>query len=750
MSSEDNALSYHQYPRPGKVAIEPTKPCVTAHDLSLAYTPGVAEPCRRIAENKEDVYRYTSKGNLVAVVTNGTAVLGLGNIGPEAAKPVMEGKAVLFKSFADIDVFDLELQCRTPEEFINTVEALAPTFGGINLEDIKSPECFYIEKELQKRLSIPVFHDDQHGTAIITAAAFLNALELVKKKIEDIILVVSGAGAAAVSCVELLLSLGLKRENVIMCDSVGVIFEGRDEHMNEVKRKFAVNTEKRTIADALDGADAFLGLSTKGVINAEMLRAMNDNPIVFAMANPDPEIDYPTAKSARKDIIMATGRSDYPNQVNNVLGFPFIFRGALDVRASAINEEMKIAAVKALADLAKETVPESVRRAYGNADFSFGAEYLIPKPFDPRVLYWVAPAVAQAAMDSGVARLSININDYTLELKGKQNHGREMLRGYHGLARRSKTKRIAFPEGSNPKVIKAALMAKEEGVAEPVLLGRREFVEETAERLDVDLSLFEVIDPVEDSRFDDYVEKYYAIHCRRGFTRTDAFRSIRKAHNFACLMLSEGAVDGLICGIDRYYAEMVRPILRIIGRRPGTSTAAACYVVSIRDRLLFLADTAINTDLSAEKLASIAEMTADLAISMDIEPKVAMLSYSNFGSVHHPDTSKVREAAKLVKSRNPDLVVEGEMQADTALVGSILEEDYPFSLLKEPANVLVFPSMQSGNIAYKLLQRLGEARVVGPIILGLKAPAYVMQRHATVDEIFNMTTVAVGQATLKS
>ena len=750
MSTEENALSYHQYPRPGKVAVHPTKPCVTSHDLSLAYTPGVAEPCLRIAENPDDVFRYTSKGNLVAVVTNGTAVLGLGNIGPEAAKPVMEGKAVLFKSFAEIDVFDLELNCATPDAFIEAVAALEPTFGGINLEDIKAPECFYIEEQLRKRMSIPVFHDDQHGTAIITAAAFLNALEVVGKKIEEVSLVVSGAGAAAVACVELLVSLGLSRGNIVMCDSSGVIYEGRDERINEIKQRYAVVTSKRTLAEALEGADAFLGLSTKGVVKPEMLKAMNKNPIVFAMANPDPEIDYPSAKAARDDIIMATGRSDYPNQVNNVLGFPFIFRGALDVRASAINEEMKIAAVRALAELAKEPITESVRRAYGNADFTFGPEYLIPKPFDPRVLYWVAPAVAQAAMDSGIAKLSINVDEYTLRLKGRQNRGREMLRGYHGLARRSSTKRIAFPEGNNPKVIKAALMAKDEGVAVPVLLGKLEIIEEAAKKLDVDLSQFEVIEPALDPRFNAYVEKYYSIQCRRGFTKTDALRSVRKAHNFACLMLAQGEVDGLICGIDRYYSEMVRPILRIIGRKKGTSTAAACYVVSIKDQLLFLADTAINTDLTAEKLASIAEMTAELAISMDIEPRVAMLSYSNFGSVSHPDTIKVREATQLLRSRNPKLIVDGEMQADTALVKSILNEDYPFSVLKEPANVLVFPSMQTGNIAYKLLQHLGDARVVGPIILGLQAPAYVMQRHATVDEIFNMTTVAVGQATLQT
>lgn len=750
MSDSFDALQYHACPTPGKIQVLPTKPCHTARDLALAYSPGVAEPCKVIAEDEEAVYRYTSKGNLVAVISNGTAVLGLGNIGPSASKPVMEGKGILFKTFADIDVFDIELKCDSIEHFISTVKALAPTFGGINLEDIKSPECFEIEEVLARELDIPVFHDDQHGTAIITAAAMVNALDLAQKKLDKVRVVVSGAGAAAIACMKLLFVMGLREENVLMCDSVGVIYLGREEGMNAQKEEFARQTSLRTLAEAMRGADVFIGLSTKGLVTSEMIQSMADNPIVFAMANPDPEIDYPLAKATREDIILATGRSDYPNQVNNVLGFPYIFRGALDVRAREINTEMKLAAVNALASLAREPVPESVRRAYGNAHFSFGRDYFIPKPFDPRVLYYVAPAVALAAMDTGVARKDISVEDYVLSLKSKQNHGRVILSGYHALAKRRGTKTIALAEGENPRVIKAALMAKEEGIAEPILLGNISNIREQATKLKLNIECLSLLEPAKDSRFSAYIEKYYGYMSRKGVTLSDAKREMQKPNIFANTMLSEGSVDGLICGVDRYYPDMVRPILEIVRLREDVKTAAGLYLVSCGDRVLFFADTSINIDMDSEKLANIAILAAEFAKSMDIVPRVAMLSYSNFGSVRHPSATLVRRAKELVQKIAPELEIDGEMQADTAVVEDILTENYPFCALRSSANVLIFPDMQSGNIAYKLLQHLGGARVVGPVILGLRAPAYVMQRHASVDEIFNMITVAAAQAVLAS
>jgi malate dehydrogenase (oxaloacetate-decarboxylating)(NADP+) len=750
MSLRKDALLYHAEPTPGKIAIIPTKPCETAHDLALAYSPGVAEPCLEIAKNPASVYDYTSKGNLVAVISNGTAVLGLGDIGAAAGKPVMEGKGVLFKSFADIDVFDLEVDCKDPEKFVEAVAALGPTFGGINLEDIKSPECFYIEDELKKRLDIPVFHDDQHGTAIIAGAALLNALEVAGKRIDQVRMVVSGAGASAIACTRLMIRLGLTPANVMMVDTTGVIYRGRTKGMNAFKEEFAVETPCRTLTDAMKGADVFLGLSAKDLVTPEMLLSMAAKPIVFAMANPDPEIDYHLAKSTRSDVIMATGRSDFPNQVNNVLGFPYIFRGALDVRAREINEEMKLAAVRALAELAREPVPESVRKAYARAAFSFGPEYLIPKPFDPRVLYHVSPAVAKAAIESGAARQSLDIDAYTLRLKAKQNYGREMLSVYYGIAHKSINRAIALPEATNEKVLKAAVMAADEQIAEPVLVGDAAQIRQAAERYDLDISGCAIIEPVKHPKFAELTAKFFHENGRAGVTRIDAERELRHPHHFANALLASGEVDGLICGVDRYFPAMVRPILRTIGLREGATTAAGLYIVSIKGRTFFLTDTSINTQMTSEKLAEIAIMAAEFAESMNVTPRVAMLSYSNFGSVKHPSAQLVVEATKLAKRRAPHIEIDGEMQVDTAVVPGLIEEDYPFCTLSAPANVLVFPDMQSGNIAYKLLQRLGGARVIGPVILGLNAPAHVMQRHAGVDEVFNMITVAVAQATLRS
>jgi malate dehydrogenase (oxaloacetate-decarboxylating)(NADP+) len=754
MSIQRDALEYHALPTPGKISVVPTKSCETARDLSLAYSPGVAAPCLEIERDPQKVYEYTAKGNLVAVISNGTAVLGLGDIGPAAGKPVMEGKGVLFKTFADIDVFDLELDCKDPVKFVEAVATLGPTFGGINLEDIKAPECFYIERELQKRLDIPVFHDDQHGTAIIAGAALLNALELAHKKIEEVRLVVSGAGASAIACTNLMIRLGLKRENILMVDTTGVIYEGRKEGMNEFKAAFAVNTEARTLTDAMTGADVFLGLSAKGLVTPEMLKLMAKNPIVFAMANPDPEIDYPSAVAARSDIIMATGRSDFPNQVNNVLGFPYIFRGALDVRAKAINEEMKLAAVYALAKLAKEPVPESVRKAYGNAAFTFGPEYIIPKPFDPRALYYVAPAVAQAAIDTGMARLPLSIEEYTRKLKAKQNQGREVLSGYYAEAQRSKRKRVGFPEGVHPRVMRAAAMARDEGIAEPILFGPVSEIRYIASAHDISLDGMEIVDPATDARYEKLVTHYYQTNARRGVTRSDAERELRRAHAYANTLLALGEIDALICGVDRYFPTMVKPLLETIGLAPGVTTAAALYIVTIRGRTLFFADTAINTSMSREKLAEIAVMAGEFAQTLDVHPRIALLSYSNFGSVKRSTSELVRDAAALARDiaaqRGFAFEIDGEMQADTAVVDELIQTEYPMSYLKGAANVLVFPDMQSGNISYKLLQRLGGARVIGPVILGLQAPAYVMQRHAGVDEIFNMITVAAAQASLRS
>ena len=745
-SKKQAALRYHEFPKPGKIAIQATKPFETAVDLSLAYSPGVAEPCLAIADSPADVYRYTGKGNLVAVISNGTAVLGLGDIGPLASKPVMEGKGVLFKAFADIDVFDIELDCKDVDSFVATVAAMAPTFGGINLEDIKAPECFDIEQQLRDKLDIPVFHDDQHGTAIISSAALLNALELTKRDVKEIRVVVSGAGAAALSCADLMIQLGVRRENLLMVDSKGVIYKGRTEGMNRFKEAFAADTHLRTLEEAMEESDVFFGLSAAGILKEDMLRSMNPQPIVFAMANPDPEIEYEVAKLVRPDVIMATGRSDYPNQVNNVLGFPFIFRGALDVRARGINDAMKLAAVRALAALAKEPVPESVQAAYGDTRFDFGPEYLIPKPFDARVLYTVAPAVAQAAIDSGLARQEIDINEYQLRLMSTTNEGRAMLRRFYGSARKFGGARIALPEATNPKVLRAAVMAYEESIAHPILLGVPEEIQQAAQEIDADISKLEIVNPRDDSRYQKYIESYYDVSKRDGVTITEARRNVRNEQVFASMMLANSDADGMICGVDNNFAEMVRPILENVGLRAGCTTTAGLYIVSIKGKLLFCADTAINVDMNAQKLASIALMSAEFATHMGITPHVAMLSYSSFGSVNSASSRMVRTATELVKAQNPKLEIDGEMQVDVAMNSKIQQESYGFSSLKSAANILIFPDMQSGNIAYKLLQRAAGARVVGPILLGLRAPAFVMQRHAGADEIFNMITVAAGQA----
>ena len=703
MHEKELALNYHQFPTPGKVSTTPTKSCESAYDLSLAYSPGVAIPCLEIAAKPEDVYKYTSKGNLVAVISNGTAVLGLGNIGPAASKPVMEGKGVLFKTFAHIDVFDIELNCTAAKEIIDAVAAIAPTFGGINLEDIKAPECFEIEEELIKKLDIPVFHDDQHGTAIIASAALLNALEVVGKDIAQVKIVVSGAGAAAIASMKLLLKLGINKKNILLVDSTGVIYVGREKGMNKYKEEFAAQTDRRTLADALKDADVFFGLSAKDLLLPEMLLSMAKDPIVFAMANPDPEIDYKLAKATRPDVIMATGRSDYPNQVNNVLCFPFLFRGALDVKAKTINDEMKLATVKALAALAKEPVPDTVNAAYKGKVFSFGREYLIPKPFDPRVLYYVAPAVAKAAMETGVAREKIDLEEYTLALKAKQNGGRIILRRYYNIAKKAEKKRIAFPEGINEKILKAAHMAFEEGIVEPVVLGKKDLIEKELLRLDLDKNNFEIIEPSLDPRYPAYVKEYHSMLDRKGVNKEEAERHMRMANYFANMMLTAGEVDGLICGIDRSFPEMMKPIFDMLGLKEGVRNAAGLYLVAINEKLLFFADAAINIKMSSEKLANIALMTAEFAQSMQVEPRIAMLSFSNFGSVNHPQVRMVQEAKDLVLKRAPHLQIDGEMQADTAVVTEIIKKNYPFCNLQEAANILIFPDMQSANISFKLL-----------------------------------------------
>lgn len=746
MITKEEALEYHSRGRKGKIEVRATKPCTTQRDLSLAYTPGVAEPCRVIAEDEEASFDYTARGNLVAVVSNGTAVLGLGDIGAVAGKPVMEGKGVLFKRFADIDVFDLEVDTHDVDELCRTVELLEPTFGGINLEDIKAPECFLIEERLKKSMNIPVFHDDQHGTAIISAAALLNALELNGKDIGEITVVFNGAGASAIACAKHYVALGVNPENIIMCDSKGVIYKGRDEGMNKYKEMFASDTDARTLEEAMVGADVFTGLSVAGVVSQEMVKSMAEDPIIFAMANPDPEITYPDAMEVRSDVIMGTGRSDYPNQVNNVLGFPFIFRGALDVRATAINEEMKIAATRALADLAKQDVPDSVAKAYGVEYFQFGREYLIPKPFDPRVLLWEASAVAKAAMESGVARRELDIEQYKEQLEARLGRTREVMRIMLNKARRS-PKRIVYPEGENEKILRATQIIREEEIATPILLGNQETIESKAEELNVDLTEVEIVDHLKSDRINDYVQEYYRLRQRKGVNLYQAERDMRRRNYFGAMMVHMGDADGLVSGVTRQYPDTIRPALQVIRTREDVRHVAGLYVLIFENDIKFLADTTVNIETTADTLAEIALLTAEEARKWDIEPRVAMLSFSNFGSVRHTFARKVEEATKLVKQQAPDLIIDGEMNADLAVEPAIVEENYPFSTLKESANVLIFPDLQSGNIAYKLLQRLGGASVIGPILMGMKKPVHLLQVGSSeVNDVVNMTSIAVVDA----
>jgi len=742
--SDEDALQYHSSAPAGKIAVRATKPCLTQRDLSLAYTPGVAVPCLAIERDPQLAYQYTGKGNLVAVVTNGTAVLGLGNIGPLAGKPVMEGKAVLFKRFADIDVFDLELATLDPQEIIRTCQLLEPTFGGINLEDIKAPECFVIEEELRRTMKIPVFHDDQHGTAIISGAALLNALEIVGKRMDQVKVVFNGAGASAISCAGHYIRLGVRRENILMCDTSGVIYKGRLKGMNEYKERFAAETDARTLTDAMHGADVFFGLSTADCVTPEMVSLMGSKPIIFALANPYPEISYEAARTARPDAIVATGRSDYPNQVNNVLGFPFIFRGALDVRATTINDEMKLAATLALAALAKEDVPDSVRRAYGLDRLEFGPEYLIPKPFDPRVLVWEAAAVAEAAMRTGVARLTVDIATYREQLERRLGKAREVMRVMINKAQRQ-PRRVVFPEGEQDKILRACQILLDEKIAVPVLLGNPSTIREKMRELHMHADSIEIVDPaIEGAR---YGEELYRIRQRKGVTRLEAAEMARQPTVFGSLMLRRGEVDALIDGLTRHYPETIRPALQVIPMRPDLHKVCGVYVlITPRGDIYFLADATVNIEPSAEDLAEIAICAAEVARRFGQEPRVALLSFSNFGSTRHPLAEKVARAVALIRQRAPNLMVDGEMQADTAVTPEILERDYPFSTLKGPANVLIFPNLEAGNVAYKLLARIGGTEAIGPILTGLSKPVHVLQRGAEVNDIVNMAAIAVVEA----
>lgn len=747
MIRKRDVLQYHVEGRPGKIEVKSSKPCLTQRDLSMAYTPGVAEPCREIQKDPAKVYDYTAKGNLVAVVTNGTAVLGLGNIGPLAGKPVMEGKGVLFKRFADIDVFDIELGTHDPDEIILAVKLLEPTFGGINLEDIKAPECFYIEERLKEIMSIPVFHDDQHGTAIISGAALLNALELQGKKIDEVKVVLSGAGAAGIACAELYIKLGVRRENLYLVDSRGLIFKGRKEGMNPYKERLANGSEPMGLADVMNGADVFAGVSAPGLVTKSMVRSMADRPILFAMANPDPEITYDRAVSVRDDLIIGTGRSDYPNQVNNVLGFPFIFRGALDVGATAINDEMKIAAVHALADLAKQDVPDSVLKAYGERTMEFGPKYIIPKPFDPRVLIWEALAVAKAAVETGVARKPIEDWDaYHDALESRLGRSQEVMRRIIQKAKRH-PKKIVFLEGREPKILRACQVIIDEGIAEPILLGVPEVIEKLSAELHLELKDAVIINPLEFGREKEYVEEFYRIRARKGITRQEATRLIR--HNpyyFGAMMVRMGDADGLIGGVNQHYPQTIRPALQMLPLEEQTSVIAGLYMMVFQKDVMFFGDTTVNIEPTAEQLAEIAICAADTVKRLDIKPRVAMLSFSNFGSTRHPLATKVATATRIVKERRPDIRIDGEMQADTAVVPEILNGLYDFNTLKEKANILIFPSLESGNIAFKLMSRLGGAQAIGPILMGASKAIHVLQRNCDVEDIVNTASLAVIDA----
>lgn len=744
ITRKQDALDYHSQGRPGKIQVVPTKPTNSQRDLALAYSPGVAEPCLRIAENIEDVYKYTAKGNLVAVISNGTAVLGLGDIGPEAGKPVMEGKGLLFKIFADIDVFDLELNTKNVDEFVNIVKALEPTFGGINLEDIKAPECFEIERRLKEEMNIPVMHDDQHGTAIISAAALLNACELQKKKIDKVKIVINGAGAAAISCTRLYVSMGAKRENVVMLDRSGVIRADRP-NLDGTKAEFATLRNILTLEDAMKDADVFIGLSSADVLSAEMLKTMAKNPIVFAMANPNPEIAYDLAVRTRKDIIMATGRSDYPNQVNNVLGFPYIFRGALDVRSTTINEEMKIAAVRAIAALAKENVPEAVNLAYNTTNLKFGTDYIIPKPIDFRLITTVAPAVAKAAMESGVARHPITDWDgYEVALKLRLGMDDAILRTVTNKAKLN-PKRVVFAEADNYKILKAAQIVKDEGIAVPILLGNKSIINKIIKENELELEGVEVIDPLEEKELTEkFAQHLYTKRQRRGVTLYESRKLMRDRNYFGASMVEFGNADALISGLTRNYASTVKPALQVIGTEPGVNRVAGMYMMLTKKGPIFFADTTINVSPTVEELVDITLLVNRAVKQFNIKPRIALLSYSNYGSNEGEIPDKTREAVKALHKNYPEILVDGEVQANFALNADLMKDNFSFSKLSnEPANTLVFPNLESGNIAYKLLQELGGAEAVGPILLGMNKPVHVLQLGSSVREIINMVTIAV-------
>jgi malate dehydrogenase (oxaloacetate-decarboxylating)(NADP+) len=748
---KQDALDYHSQGRPGKIEVIPTKSTNSQRDLSLAYSPGVAEPCLRIAENVEDVYKYTAKGNLVAVISNGTAVLGLGNIGPEASKPVMEGKGILFKIFADIDVFDIELNVTDVDQFVNTVKALEPTFGGVNLEDIKAPECFEIEKRLKAELKIPIMHDDQHGTAIISAAALLNALELQKKKIDKVRIVVIGAGAAAISCSKLYLEIGAKKENIVMIDREGVIRSDRTSHMDETKRFFATDRKINTLEDAAKDADVLIGLSGANIISPAMLKSMAKNPIVFAMANPDPEIDYNLAINTRNDIIMATGRSDFPNQVNNVLGFPYIFRGALDVRATQINEAMKIAAVRAIADLAKRPVPEAVNLAYNQKNITFGKDYIIPKPLDLRLITEVSSAVAKAAMESGVARHPIkDWEAYREELKKRLGLDDKLMRAISVKAK-GNPKRVVFAEADNYKILKAAQIVKDEGIAYPILLGNIEKIQSLIREHNLDLAEVKMIDPrYEEELLHSYAKVLFEKRKRRGITYYEAKKLMRDRNHFGAMMVELGEADALISGLTKNYPLTIRPALQIIGMDEEVERVAGMYLMLTKQGPIFLADTTVNIDPTVDELVDITAVVAKSVQKFNITPRIAMLSYSNFGSSETTNPIKVRQAVEKLHARYPHLIVDGEMQANFALNTTLLKDNYPFSTLNgEPANTLIFPNLDSGNSAYKILQEIGGAEAVGPILIGMKKPVHILQLGSSVREIVNMITIAVVDAQSK-
>jgi malate dehydrogenase (oxaloacetate-decarboxylating)(NADP+) len=752
-SSKREALDYHSRGRKGKIEVLPTKPYSSQKDLALAYSPGVAEPCKAIAENKEDVYNYTAKGNLVAVITNGTAVLGLGDIGPEASKPVMEGKGVLFKVFADIDVFDIEVDASDPEQFIATVKAIAPTFGGINLEDIKAPEAFEIERRLKAELDIPVMHDDQHGTAIISAAALLNALELAEKSIEDIRIVVSGAGAAAMSCLDLYEQLGMSANQVDVFDSRGHINTAR-EGLDASKQRYANERRFDSLEAAMKDADVFLGLSKGGLVEPAMVAGMAKNPIVFALANPEPEIGYDAAMEVREDIIMATGRSDHPNQVNNVLGFPFIFRGALDVRATAINDAMKLAAVRAIADLAKENVPDEVSEAYGNQSFVFGRDLIIPKPLDPRLITYVAPAVAKAAMESGVAKYEIKDWDaYRKALLDRIGYDSGFARTIADRAKKS-PKRVVFAEADHYRVLKAAEQALEEGIAQPILLGRRSVIEGLIEEHSLELDGVEVINPRSDEEFERrkaFGEEFFQLRMRHGLTTREGERLMRQRNYYGAMMVRTGLADSLISGLTRTYPSVIRPALQVIGKADDVDKVAGMYILETKRGPMFFADTTVNLNPTAEEIASIAALTAQAVRNLRIVPRIALLSYSNFGSAGGSDAEKMAEAARILKERHPDLIVDGEIQANFALNDELLSESFPFSTLhNKRVNTLIFPNLAAGNIAYKLLQEMAGVEVQGPVLLGMRQSFHVLQMGSSVREIHDMVRLAVVDAQIKS